>query len=68
MVKTSPSNAGDIDLTLDQGAKISLASLPKNQSTKQKQHGNNIVTNPIKTLKNGPYHKTNHKKPYREHL
>ena len=40
MVKTSPSNAGDTDLILDQGAKISLASLPKNQSIKQKQYCN----------------------------
>ena len=45
MVKTSPSNVGDMGLIPGWGAKIPHASWPKNQSR------NNIVTNLIKTFK-----------------
>ena len=40
MVKTSPSNAGDVGLIPGQGAKIPHASWPKNQNIKQKQYCN----------------------------
>ena len=49
-VKTSPSNAESAGLILGQRAKIPYVSWPKNRS--------NIVTNSIKTLKNGPHPKT----------
>ena len=50
MVKTSPSNAGDVCSIPGQGAKIPYASQP----TEKPEHKNNrskIVTNSIKTLK-----------------
>ena len=40
MVKTSPSNAGDVGSIPGQGAKIPHASGPKNQNIKQKQYCN----------------------------
>ena len=47
MVKTSPSNAGDVGSIPDQEAKIPHALWPKHQNIKRKQY----VMNPIKTLK-----------------
>ena len=38
VVKTSPSNAGDMGSIPGQGAKIQHASWPKNQNIKQKQY------------------------------
>ena len=38
MVKTSPSNAGGLGSIPSPGAKISVASWPKNQKIKQKQY------------------------------
>ena len=49
VVKTLPSNAGDVGLIPGLRAKILHASWPKSQNIKQKQN----VTNSIKTLKNG---------------
>ena len=47
VVKTSPSNAGDVGSIPGGEAKIPHASWPKNQT----QNRNNIVTDWIKTLK-----------------
>ena len=47
MVKTLPSNAGDVGLIPGLRAKILHASWPKSQNIKQKQN----VTNSIKTLR-----------------
>ena len=51
MVKTSPSYAGGPCSIPGWGAKIPHASRLENQNIKQ----SNIVTNSIKTLKNGPH-------------
>ena len=42
MVKTSPSNAGAVGSIPGQGAKISHALRPKNQSVEQKQYCNKV--------------------------
>ena len=52
MVRTSPSNTAGAGSIPGLGAKIPHASGPKNQNR------SNIVTNAIKTLKNGPLQKT----------
>ena len=48
MIKTLPSNAGDVGLIPGQGAKIPHASWPKKAKHKNRS---NTVTNSIKTLK-----------------
>ena len=53
VVKTSPSNAGDVGSIPGLGAKISHASGPKNQNIKQKWYCNKFN----KDFKNGPYQK-----------
>ena len=53
MVKTLPSNAGDVGSIPGRGAKIPHASGPKNQNIKQKQYCNKIN----KDFKNGPHEK-----------
>ena len=58
-VKNPPSNAGGAGSNPDWGAKIPHASWSRNQNIKQKQY---IVTNSIKTLKNGPHFKKKGKK------
>ena len=50
MVKTSTSNAGDVDLIPGQGAKILHASWPEKQNVKQKQYCNKFN----KDFKNSP--------------
>ena len=47
MIKTSPSNAGDVGSVSDQGVKIPHASEPKHHDI---NNISNIVTNSIKTL------------------
>ena len=53
MVETSPSNAGNVGLIPDRGAKIPHGSQPQNQNIKkqQKQYGNKFH----KDFKNGPH-------------
>ena len=46
MVKTSPSNVGDVDFIPDQETEIPHGSWPK-----KTKHKSNIVTNLIKTVK-----------------
>ena len=48
MVKTSPSNAGAVDVIPGQGTKIPHASMPKKQNINNRS---NILTNSRKTLK-----------------
>ena len=62
MVKTSPSNAGGAGSIPGWGASIPHASRSKNQ--KNHKNRRNIVTNSIKTLKNGPHKKNSLKKIY----
>ena len=50
MVKTSPSNTGDVDLIPGWGAEIPYASWPKTQNIKQEQYCDK-VSRDIKTLK-----------------
>ena len=47
VVKTSPSNVGDVDFIPDQETEIPHGSWPK----KKTKHKSNIVTNLIKTVK-----------------
>ena len=54
MVKTSPSNAAGVDAIPGQGAKIPHPSWPKKKK-RNINNRSNIVTNSIKTLKNGPH-------------
>ena len=56
--KTSPSNAGSLDLIATGGARIPCALWPKSQNLKQKQYYNKIN----KGFKNG-LHKKNKQKP-----
>ena len=58
VVKTLPSNSGDAGSTPGRGAKIPLASWPKNQNVKQKQYCNKFN----KDFKNGPHQKDLKKK------
>ena len=59
VVKTSPSNAGDVGSIPSWGAKIPHASWPKNQNIKkQKQYCNKFN----KDFKNGPQQKKRKKK------
>ena len=58
MVGTSPSNAGGVGWMLGQGAKMPHASVPKNQSIKQKQYCNKFHID----FKSSPYHKKKKKK------
>ena len=53
MVKTSPSNAGTVGSIPGQGAKISHALWPKNQSIKQRQYCDKFN----KDFKNGAHQK-----------
>ena len=53
MVKTSPSNAGDVGSVSGRGAKIPHASRPKHQNIKQKQYCNKFN----KDFKNDPHQK-----------
>ena len=50
VIKTAPSNAGDVGSISGLGAKIPHASWPKNQNIKQKQYCNRFN----KDFKNGP--------------
>ena len=59
VVKTLPSNAKGVGLICDWGGKIPHHLWPKNQSV---NNAGNIVTNSMKTFKNGPYQKINLKK------
>jgi len=59
VVKTLPSNAEGVGLICDWGGKIPHHLWPKNQSV---NNAGNIVTNSMKTFKNGPYQKINLKK------
>ena len=54
VVKTSPSNAGDVGLILGPGAEIPYAWRPKNQNIKNR---NNIATDSVKDFLNGPHQK-----------
>ena len=54
VVKTSPSDAGDVGSIPGWGPKISHASWPKNQNIKQKQYCNTFN----KDFKNGPHQKS----------
>ena len=53
VVKTSPSNAGDVSSIPGWGAKIPHTSQPKNQNIKQKQYCNKFNED----FKNGPHQK-----------
>ena len=64
MVGTLSSNAGGVDLTPGQGAKIPHARWPKNQNIKQKQYCNKCN----KDFKNGPHKKKIFKINKKEHL
>jgi len=54
VVKTLPSNIGDIGSVPTQGAKIPHALWPKNKNINNRR---NTVTNLTKTIKNGPLQK-----------
>ena len=57
MVKTSPSNAGDVGSTPAWGTKIPYASWPKDQNIKKKKKKKQYCNKFNKHLKNGPHKK-----------
>ena len=58
VVKTLPSNAGDVGWIPGPGGKIPHGSGPKNQNIKQKQYCNKFN----KDFKNGPHQRNKNKK------